>query len=394
MKLINQILIGCAVVSSLASLVSNVAQASSLVGRAEGVYPRVSGNLLLDYVYTYSSSSGASKNLYQKHANLLDVEGSLNFELNQNFSLNSTFMLRPFYKGRQYIHSVRIDDLYSRSRLKQDNSTYGVGLSELYLKFKTEDARVQLGKFNPEFGMAWNKLRPHGLYENYFTEEYRLMNKVGGSVAILFKGAELALSSFFEDNSLLSEVAFNDLGRNKTSYGGSGNTGGFDSYTATVKGMDLMGIPGLAYNFGIMRLAEGEGGGDQDSEKGYVAGLEKEFSVAQDTSIIVFGEWAKFERFGGKKLPGVNRFNDVRFATISTSLIYSNWFLNASWTSKDNSAIPDEEIQQISIGYVFNNFKISVSRAAVVERRYSGDSNYAKYDYDMTGAGISYQLFF
>lgn len=392
MKLATQMFLGCLGCLSLLGGTIN-AEASSLAGRDKNTYPRLSGNLLMDYNYTYASYRRDARGIYDKRKGLLDLEGSLNFEFNKNFSLNSTFMLRPYYRDRKYMDSVRIDDINSRNRLKRDHSKYDIGASELYLQFVAEDIRLKVGKFNPEFGMAWNKLRTHGMYENYLTEQYRLMNKIGGSASILFKGAEATIAGFYEDDTPLSGTLFNDTGRNKTRYGGSGNNGELNSYIFTVKGTDFPGIQGLSYNVGIMRLAEGEGSEEQDSEKGYVFGLEQEIRLATNASLFIFGEWAKFEHFGGKKMRGTNRFNDAEFSTLSASLVYSNWIFNASMTDKDNSAIGDEEIAQISIGYVFNNFKVSISRASVQDQRYDG-GKYVKHDYDMSGIGLSYQLFF
>jgi len=236
----------------------------------------------------------------------------------------------------------------------------GLFVEQLFFEYHRDSFSIQAGKLNPAFGIAWY-LAP-GVYgpdlaEDYeLTEAWGLQFKLEGmseyTGRLTWTGA-----SFSADTTVLSESAFNpryyDVERkydhNRVRLGGPGNTGNLDSFSTTLTGDEIPGLPGLLWNVGFSHL-ENDDPGMQD-QRSVSAGALYQFEVAGGIVGNVLVEGVHQDHADG--VDG----DDRRYVTVSGSVSMRSWNVAASYTHRKLDAGLDpnvrDELYQLSVGYAF-----------------------------------------
>ncbi|WP_120501771.1 hypothetical protein [Roseovarius sp. EL26] len=237
---------------------------------------RLSGYLSIEVEndWTFDSSDPAA----ELNDTYTTIESGLSFDFGAGFALNSTLVLEPIRDAT--------DD-----RFFEDHGAYA---EELFFSKELGTAELKLGKFNPDFGFAWD-IAP-GIFGADFAEDYELTERVGGAVAVPFSAAGgehvFSVGVFNADRSVLSNSLGSRRGQTSLGDGGVSNTNGAESWTATLSGE----FGQTAYNFGVQHQAAGAGNNtDQD---GVVLGAIHTFD-AGSTALELLAEVAYFNHFDG-----------------------------------------------------------------------------------------------
>jgi hypothetical protein len=244
------------------------------------------------------------------------IEGAFTLNLTDFFSISTALVVEP----------VR-DPGPGEDRVFEDHGLYAETLS---VAVTIDRLTAFAGKINPSFGIAWDAAP--GIYGADFAEDYELTERIGGGVEIdLGFGAGehvLTANAFFADTTFLSRSVFTDRGRTRLSDGGPNNTESLESFSLTLDGSDLPSLPGVAYHIGLRRQARGVG--NPSSETGIVAGIVKEFELADDQVIEMIAEAAYFGNFDADA-------NDRFYATLGGAYIRGPWNAAISYTLRDIS---------------------------------------------------------
>jgi len=343
----------------------------------------------------FSNSSDRVRNNDEDYDTYVTIEPKLFVNLNDYWRINNHWLVTPVNSRDYTTYTVAGKTYYGGTFYGKEDwvdrdlhvDDYGAILEELELQFQKNDFKFGIGKFNPEFGVAFSKQRYHGLYGTELPEEYELTEKIGASMGAVFDSLEIEASAFFDDTTDLSDSAFTNRGRDKSS-GGAGNTERPDSWSVALKGNDLFGMEGLNYNAGFRRLAVDKS--EQEAENGWLGGLEYAMPVGSGM-IIPFAEIAYFENY-----EGINSRNTL-YKTYSLTGLLGNWNAVISDTIKteeeDNFSDIDDYLFQYSVGYKFESglmFDLGVQHR---KQTFKTDVLSVK-RYDSLGGNLSYLLRF
>ena len=233
---------------------------------------------------------------------------------------------------------------------------HGGYVEELKLTYEAGNFGVQVGKFNPGFGVAWDLAA--GVYGTDMAEDYETLEKIGGGVSYTFEGQDtgahtIAANTFFADTTILSDSTITKRGRLRKSDGGVSNTEDLSSYSVTLDGENVAAIEGLGYHLGYRHQAEGDadiGGNDENAFA--VAGFHT-FALSDRLDATVLGEYAHIADEGGSD-------DDVNYLTTSLGLTFDeHWNFAASYTNRDREVAGGADVNdymaQVSAGYAFDN---------------------------------------
>lgn len=298
----------------------------------EETYPRIESTIAVEIQNDYTTKSQDPGAEINDLFNTTEVETAIHF--NKLFSLHSLIVLEPV------LDPTPFDD-----RTFED---HGAFLENLFLKFESGPVAIFAGKFNPSFGTAWDAAP--GIYGVDFAEDYELAERIGGGIALTHQNEYakhvLNVNIFAADTSVLSNSIFTKRGRTRHRDGGPSNTRSPESFSVTLDGSDVMKLPGFSYHLGF-RYQE-MGLGDPEDERGYVAGIQKEFDLGSDQKLTLLGEVVYLEY--------VDATMDNRwYFTGSAEFTTGPWNASISHTSRetDVNAGPDvdDELTTASAGY-------------------------------------------
>ncbi len=302
-----------------------------------GPPPLIEGEILFelqnDYAFDSDDPSAEINDLFTT------IEGAFALNLSEVFSVQSLFVLEPVRDPRPF------DDRYF--------GDHGLFVEELYAQAQFDYFRIFAGKFDASFGTAWDKAP--GIYGVDFAEDYELVERIGGGVAVsagqtLLGDVTATANVFFADISALSESAITNRGRNRKSLGGASNTNSLESFSVTLDGENVPGLPGVVYHVGYRHQAAGTG--DAGDEDGVVAGLQKAFDLGNDLVLETIVEGVYLDNaFGGP--------DDTIYFTAGGALISGPWNLSTSFTLRDTDVVGGtdlhDKLAQVSAGYAFEN---------------------------------------
>ncbi len=234
---------------------------------------------------------------------------------------------------------------------------HGAFVQEVFLQYEKDRFAVFGGKYNVNFGTAWD-ITP-GLFRKAFAGEYEFTERIGfggqlspGSTD--FGDHTVSVGVGFVDTSILSDSIIERRGRTTSAHGGPGNTSRLDSYNVTIDGEDAAGVMGLNYHVAYTRQSRrSEADGDLS---GYAIAVRKSAEFAR-LSISGMVEWAEIRGLE----PGLNTTTFVTpavegsFDAVSAAVIYSK---------RESRGLPEEDFIEISIGYTFDSgLKLNLSWA-------------------------------
>jgi len=209
----------------------------------------------------------------------------------------------------------------------------GLYIHELGLQFDTGVAAFQVGKVHPVFGTAWDAAA--GFYASSLAEDYELAEQIGVLAEVdLGDAGVLAMGVFYADDTVLSESAGFNRGRNSSAAGGAGNTGKLNN-VALQWGKEWDAT--FAYA-GVRFLSASTG--DVSDETGFVAGLGHAF----DGGLDVFAEVAAFDGYGGTT-------DNATYATLNAAYAIGNLTLSGTYGYRDVDSAGSTDL--ISIGADF-----------------------------------------
>jgi len=210
------------------------------------------------------------------------------------------------------------------------NTGYGLYVHELGLQFDTGAASFQLGKVSPAFGTAWDAVT--GFYASALAEDYELAEQIGILAELdLGEAGTLAAGVFYADDTMLSDSAGFNRGRNSAANGGAGNTGKLNNLA--LQWSSEWG--GTHANAGVRFLSAGPG--DVGDETGLVAGLGQSFGGGLD----LFAEVAAFDGYGGSA-------DDATYATLNAAWAIGDLTLSGTYAMRDVTSAGRTE--QFSVG--------------------------------------------
>lgn len=320
-----------------ATMLMGGAAVASAQNAPAGTPPFIEGEILFelqnDYAFDSDDPSAEINDLFTT------IEGAFAVNLTEVFSVQSLFVLEPVRDPRPF------DDRFF--------GDHGLFVEELYGQAQFDHFRIFAGKFDASFGTAWDKAP--GIYGVDFAEDYELVERIGGGFSVsagqtLLGDVAFTGSVFFADISGLSESAITNRGRNRKSLGGASNTNSLESFSITLDGENVPGLPGVVYHVGYRHQAAGTG--DAGDEDGFVAGLQKAFELGNDLVLETIVEGVYLDQaFGGP--------DDVIYFTAGGALISGPWNLSTSFTLRDTDVVGGADLHdrlfQVSGGYTFSN---------------------------------------
>ena len=310
-------------------------------------YPRITGAIEIEIENdnTYRTGSGAG----ERNVLFTDSAATFGFYVNPTISLQTTLHVEP------------VQDQKPGDRTFDDHGLY---LEQLYALYDGERFQAVAGKFNLEFGFAWD--RGPGVFGSDFAEDYEFNERLGAGAAVKLGGGDagthkIGVQIFSVDNTLLSATGFErrfdadgngDLRRrNRERYPGVANTPYPTSIAVVATGEDMGFLPGTSYNFGFIR-EDGDDGAR--NETGGVFGLEHTHALGEDLSLVLLGEVAGFDQYQGAD-------EDRFYLTGGVGLAYGPWAgsVSSTWRYVDQAAgsAPghyDDLLFQASVGYTFD----------------------------------------
>jgi len=218
----------------------------------------------------------------------------------------------------------------------------GLYAEELYLRHDFGPLAVIGGKFDPDFGVAWDAAP--GIYGVDFAEDYELTERIGFGVEVPFAlaGGEhlFSASTYFADTTALSDSALFRRGQTDRSDGGVSNTESFESFAVAVSGE----IDALGYNVGLRYQERGRG--DADDELGGVLGLTYAVALGEG-ELGLLGEVALFDGYQGAT-------DDATYGTFGASYGLGPWSGSAVYAFRDVDNATTDHLATATLDYTFD----------------------------------------
>jgi hypothetical protein len=231
----------------------------------------------------------------------------------------------------------------------------GLFIEQLFAQYSGDNFNVKAGKFNPTFGIAWDKAP--GIYGVDFAEDYELTEKIGFGADVTF-GDEasgehtLSGSTFFADTSFLAQTFINSRGQPRIGDSGPSNTEDLSSFAVSLDSESVPALGGIGYTLGVSH--QGKGRADTNDETSYAVGVFGSFELSEDLTLEPLIEYVRRDNAGAT-------IADTDYLTLSSALLHGPWNLAASYTNRNmdpnTAGTPDVEdhLYQVSGGYAFEN---------------------------------------
>lgn len=264
-----------------------------------------------------------------RHKTYLKTELTLQYPVRENLDFVSLWVLEPVQSTERSIAFFQEEGLY---------------LEEAFAVLKLAGARVQLGKFNPQFGVAWDEAP--GMYGDDITDEYEVTEQVGAAVSFNLHNSErvqqhLTLAAFTADRSAFSDTLFTRRGRTDNVPGQ--NVSGSVALDGELQGL----LPGISYHLGWRRLAEFNDIAEEND--GYAAALRYQTELRDDWALRFLYEWVNVDFVTAGNLV---------YRTPALVLDKGPFYLGVSRTTKHTDKallLRDTTINQLSFRYYFKD---------------------------------------
>lgn len=226
---------------------------------------------------------------------------------------------------------------------------HGVYLEELFITYAHEGLEIGGGKFNPDFGRAWET--GMGIWSEEYASDYELTEKTGLFMRVTLpeqSWGTLTLNShlFQDDATPLSRSTITQRGRNHRDQGGAGNTSDLSSYSITADVENIFGLARLNLHAGFRRLNDVAG---PDDALGRVIAISHQFSGGTQWTHHLLAEIAVLDRFEDDQ-------RQRRYHSLRIDNIYDHrWRVTLSTTDRRIAASDQDRLYQLSFGYVFPN---------------------------------------
>lgn len=313
---------------------------SSQLAYAEESYPRLEGEAAVeiqnDWVYNSDDPDQEVNTLFTK------TEPHFVLSFNDKLAIEAGLVFEP----------VKDPDA------SDDSYFYGQGLfaEELKLTYTTDDFGLYAGKFNPNFGTAFEQ--GLSIYGNDFAEDYELTERIGfGGFLPLnsdkFGAHTLSANVFFADTTFLSDSLITSRGRISKNDGGISNTEDLSSFSIALDSENLGGLDGLNTHLAYRHQKPGDADAGFDNEGGFVIGADYSANLTDDVAGHALVEWARIDNVDGSP-------DDVDYLSMTVDLtILGNWTLAESYSIRNfdmaSGANVRDYIYEVTGGYYFDN---------------------------------------
>lgn len=226
---------------------------------------------------------------------------------------------------------------------------HGIFAQELTLAWRRHQWSLYGGKFNANFGRAWNLIP--GIYRKMLAGAYEFTENIGiGAGVTLDAGSHGAhhveLSTFFTDTTELSHSLITDRGRLSQRSGGPGNTGGLDSYALSMDGEQMEMLPGFNYHVAYSDLAAGNG--SPERQRGFVASADYTHAFTSELDLLLALEAAYFSGWEGADV-------ESTFITPAAELRRGPWSAIAVWSMQHFGGDGTDRFLELTGSYQFGN---------------------------------------
>ncbi|MGB0959508.1 MAG: porin [Halocynthiibacter sp.] len=212
----------------------------------------------------------------------------------------------------------------------------GLYVDSLGVNFALGSATVTIGKFAPAFGLAWDAAP--GYFGADFAEDYEIAEQIGIGAEFDVAGGTLALSTFYADNTGLTESLGENRGRSRVADGGNGNTGKLNNFAVQF----TKEFGATTAHAGALFLAKGIS--ETEDTKGLSLGVTH--AISDDFEIIA--ELAHFDGWEGTS-------NKATYATLGGAYGMGNFTYSASVTSRKVSGTASDTLASLGVDYAIND---------------------------------------
>jgi len=304
---------------------------------AETSYPRIEAVIPFEIEHDYAFDSDVSAN--ELHNTFAVIEPEISIQFSENWSIEAGLVFE------------NVNDPVG-DRFFEDQ---GLFIEQLFLQYAGDNFTVIAGKFNPVFGVAWD--RAPGIYGVDFAEDYEITERIGFGADYTF-GSEtsgehtVSASTFLADTSFLAQTFINSRGQPRIGDGGPSNTEDFSSFAVSLDSESVPALGGLGYTLGVSH--QGEGRGDADDQLGLAVGVFGSFDITDDLVFEPVVEYVILENAGGTVA-------DTDYYTVGGALLHGPWNVSLSYTGRNmdpntaGAADVEDHLFQASTGYAFEN---------------------------------------
>ena len=297
----------------------------------------------------------------------------MGYNLNKNFSLLTDIKIEGESGGHSHGEATV-------SKLPEDKffDDHKLFIDKLILSYST-DVGITLygGKFAHSVGLDYHAFP--GIWGYQKIEEYAIVERLGYGIALKQNFEDLGthklnVSTFFKDNTSLSNSVITDRGKTKKSDGGVSNTQDFSSYAISIEGKDFFSlsnnfVDGLSYKVGhakqskaVKNLGSNSANSSAINDNVNLTHDEKRSSIslvhksiiAPNLSMRILTEFMKIEHFTGEES------HDRDYITTGLDFYYKKINVGGTYTQETNEAAEadeaiDDKVYQVSLGYLVNN---------------------------------------
>lgn len=233
---------------------------------------------------------------------------------------------------------------------------HGAYVEELKLTWTGEALSAFAGKYNPAFGIAWD--RAPGIWGDEFAGDYEMTERLGAGGGARFGGGSWGMhavtaGAFFADTSFLSDSLGKSRGNLDLSDGGASNTEDLSSLAVALDSEGMAGVQGLSTHAALRHQSEGDEDSAGENETGYALGASYSFPVQERYEVALTGEYAGFDNFDAVR-------EDRTYLTLGGEVtIDGKWTAHTTWTGREteiNGAEDDsDDMMTFGGGYRFDN---------------------------------------
>ena len=365
---------------------------SEVIKKDTYYFPYVSGSISIEEKYDklLDGNDGAVDD--KKNFLFTNINTKLNLNFSNNFLLGTRILLRPTSKRINDIKSVYNDSYGNESALKRDLyffKSYGFIFEEVFIEYKEEYFRAGIGKFNPNFGLAYKNDRYYGIFGQNIVDQYKLSEVLGIFVVMQLPMLNLRLDLFNKDRTFLSSSLFGLRNSYEADYS-IGSTKDFLNFSFS---SDFLIKENIRMNFAYKNLRP-KSYDFKKNESSFLAGVEYIVEEGQfNLGYAASAEAVYVNNYNGD----MGRY--VGFITANLPFFYSGWNFGINYSLKmDFKESFDTAYSQLfgaNIGYIFKN-GIMLDFARKFEREVYKTSKFTKEKFNLSSWGIrlSYRLKF
>lgn len=284
--------------------------------------------------------------------------------LGNGISINTNIKIEGEPSGHSHSHHSHSHSHHSHSHSHHKHSNnrlfkdHPLLVEQLTLNYDRDHFLVYVGKFNPVIGFNYHDFP--GIYGYQTIEGYSIREKIGLGGALKYHAGnygdhKLDFSTFIADRTILSDSIMFKRGRTTKEKGGVSNSESL-SYAISMSGSNFYSlnnniVEGLSYRLGYAKQAADINSKYDETRHSISFAYRHQLSKELIAKLL-------FEYMNINHLNGEEKHNRSH-NTLALKLSYKKWNIGSSYSyiknKKDASKHPNDNVFQISAGYIFDN---------------------------------------